>query len=504
MLLLVVVFSAAAAAPAARAQEDAGSSLQSLVGQLQDSAARSHATVRELLALVEKNPSLIEQIPPNIAADPSLERLLAEESLARAESVLSSRSSSEALALKKFVSELAGSTPEKRPELAAVLRLFGVAEKAEYLLGSGDIEALLKMRETVKSPSEENVLEAHITRTFVSRAQAELDARHPQSALLQLGRITPKFRGEKTLDLAREAVVSAERMAQGDVSAAAAAKEWVFDDPSVMALLRPLQLSDTGIRSGLAELYSLRVLYLLERNQIKAADDYYYRVIELRNDPDEANNALRLTIALRAKTDEAKSFARGRISELQSNHALTLWVRSRLFFRGYYGRFPPLFLLLALISSVLLGVIGYFKPELLTMEIRLPRWDRQWIRREPRSEPPRNMREALRDSLQPRPPDPRQARPPDSEHEKILGPGYLRDPEEIKPDEYTRLLMKFGLADGAAENDIKRAYHDAVKRYHPDSQTEASSDGINRFRELKAAYERIMEIRRGWFGRSMR
>jgi len=70
-----------------------------------------------------------------------------------------------------------------------------------------------------------------------------------------------------------------------------------------------------------------------------------------------------------------------------------------------------------------------------------------------------------------------------------------------KVDEYTALLMIFGLNDDATDGDIKRAYRDKVKLLHPDT---GDASEQQKFQEVKRAYERLLSLRRGWFVLSKR
>lgn len=83
-------------------------------------------------------------------------------------------------------------------------------------------------------------------------------------------------------------------------------------------------------------------------------------------------------------------------------------------------------------------------------------------------------------------------------------PGYLR-PVEVKTeqepdDEYSRLLRMFALSDSAGESEIKQAYRRKMKELHPDAaKVSVDMENSEAFRELKHAYDRIMEIRSSWF-----
>ncbi|MCB0345442.1 MAG: DnaJ domain-containing protein [Bdellovibrionales bacterium] len=72
------------------------------------------------------------------------------------------------------------------------------------------------------------------------------------------------------------------------------------------------------------------------------------------------------------------------------------------------------------------------------------------------------------------------------------------------PDEYSRLLQLFGLDDRASKDEIKRAYRQLAKDYHPDRMQDKSAEeqaaATERFDELKRAYDRILEFKQSQFG----
>ena len=82
------------------------------------------------------------------------------------------------------------------------------------------------------------------------------------------------------------------------------------------------------------------------------------------------------------------------------------------------------------------------------------------------------------------------------EKAKKTGPGYLRGPSRV--DEYTELLMLFGLEDTASEEDIKKAYRKKMKDLHPDSG-DPSPETTQAFMELKKAHDRLIQIKRSRF-----
>lgn len=78
-------------------------------------------------------------------------------------------------------------------------------------------------------------------------------------------------------------------------------------------------------------------------------------------------------------------------------------------------------------------------------------------------------------------------------------PGYLKGPSQ--PDEYSRLLALFDLDDSASVEEIKAAYRKVMREHHPDTAREQTPEEVAKFIELKHTHERILEIKKGAFGR---
>lgn len=60
--------------------------------------------------------------------------------------------------------------------------------------------------------------------------------------------------------------------------------------------------------------------------------------------------------------------------------------------------------------------------------------------------------------------------------------------------EYEELLGKFSLQVGAKSSDIKLAYRNAVKSYHPDLNPHAGQKEADMFISITKIYERLLEL----------
>lgn len=450
----------------AAAPPDKNDPVERLIGRLRSGALSPDSFAREAIALAERNPAVLpslatvlQNVPPAMS---SVERELS----FRIEETLATQSSSEARALRRALWQL---LPADRPSAVAMSRMFDVAEKLEHFAAVNDIDSIVAMRGEVRSPAESHILEQQLTRILHVRAKEDLDHARPGAALLHLALIAPERRNQTTLDLVAEAVVSMQR-AVDDHPDFLADEAWPFDQESVQDLVDERQASDPGVRIALAQLYSQRTVFLVRENNVESAMSCFDKVIALRPDRNDANTRLRLEIAHEARDPASRMFARGRILELEKSGELALRDRVQLIFDGYYDWRKPAAALLLLISIPALILLLAFRGA--SMRIPLPRI------------PLRKMYRRMRKKMTVRGQSP--------------VPGYMREADT--PDEYSQLLDIFGLKDSANDREIKQAFRELAKKYHPDLSGMDAGDYAEKFRQLEAAYERILAIRRSWFG----
>ncbi len=93
---------------------------------------------------------------------------------------------------------------------------------------------------------------------------------------------------------------------------------------------------------------------------------------------------------------------------------------------------------------------------------------------------------------------PSEVKKPSQKPKKARGGTRLREVSHASHiDEYSNLLESFGLDDRATEADIKRAYRDLARKFHPDS---ADDQMRQEFETVQSNYDKLMKLRKGWFG----
>ncbi len=295
-------------------------------------------------------------------------------------------------------------------------------------------------------------------------AQSNIDSGLPLLALRKLAEVPESERDEQTYKLAFKAL---ESTLDGLVTKRELGGEfWPINNANFSTLLNAVEQREAGARDILVKIYEWRTLDAVASGKADVAARSFDEVIKRRLDPNAENDALRFEIALEAKSSEAKDFAMGRIYELDSAGSLSYLQKLRLLLNGYYGAvysFLSYFCIIALACSYF---ITKYVPNFGTIIKRI-------IAQRSRSGKPG------------------------------YSPGYHQLSEH--DDEYSKLLKIFGLNDSATEADIKRAYRQMVKNYHPDTAVRTREEvedirAAEQFRELRQVYERILEIRRSWFG----
>lgn len=411
----------------------------------------------ELSQLLISHAEQPQAVPPSLAPvgidDAEFIRVLGADLQKRVEQILATNPSSKVLGLKRLSEVLLPANDEHRKAIARVIAL---AERAEHLSAVDDAVELVSMREEAQSEADKAIIEGHATRLLEKLATRNVDRNKPAFALRQLAQIDPHWRTETAVNLVRAAVTELNQLMQADGRLAF----WPFDDRAVDRLVTDVAEADPSLLTLMAEMFSERVIDLLEDNDVTGAVKYYDRVMRARPDPNEKNDTLRLRIAGVAMGPEGVTFARGRVEELEAAGKLSFFAKMKLLFTGFYGIAFPAVVLVCLVSMLFFGALAYLRPD---VKLRRPQLQVNL---------PRSRRRV---------------------------PGYQSVPSQ--PDEYSRLLALFDLDDTATEEEIKRVYRQKMKEHHPDAGGGDTDSSAEKFMDLKVAYERILEIKRSRFGR---
>jgi hypothetical protein len=354
--------------------------------------------------------------------------------------------------------------PEDNKYRISLERRLSVAERVEHFVATGYFSQLEAVSKELSDPEDLTFLNVSLRRLLHKSARELLDANQPEQAFLQLVRVSDEVRTDKTEELLVETIVAMQKKPRKELL-----EKWPFTEENLQNVVQPIESHDIGMRSVVADLLSSRVLFLVEKDAIDEVTSIFPQVIKRREDPNLENNLLRLNIALRANSDRARSFAQGRLREIEQYGGLGIMDRVRLFWAGYYGTFVI--------------KLFYFSSCLLFLSLILSKFNRLFLK----------LKDIIMAYI---------------DHQKIERakrrkklPGYMRD--TVSLDEYSQLLEQFGLTDAASEDDIKKAYRDIVKRLHPDRMRDSLKDGneVERFQELQETYDRIIEMKRARFGR---
>ena len=324
-------------------------------------------------------------------------------------------------------------------------------------------------------------------------AQASVLGDKPAEVLGLLSKVPACGQSKKTKDLALSAL---EKLAAGPVNPDA---DEILGVPAVQLLMKATLSENASKRETLVELYEKQVRSMIERASTEHLLDNFRMLIELRPDPNPANTALRMFAATHAKTPDLKFFAETRIDEIRKSGELSLAKKLRLIFGGFYGVFLPI---LVVILVAFFGIGGaafvYFYFQFRRKESELYAQEEE-------------LQKETAESLNRYSAGQQRA----AEEAKLRKPKFTgstfggRKPRGyISPlqgeDEYSRLLSLFGLDDQATESEIKKAYRDTVKNYHPDTAGHSGGDSEEEktkfFIQAKETYDRILEIRGSWFG----
>ena len=449
---------------------------------------------------------------------PGFEQLLAE-SVSRA--LTADQFEVDAPKIRNIKSLIEAAFAESTEQRGVLLRLVQVVLDAGALAKAGDVNGLKALAQEATTSSQKAAVRRYllsIEKTEVTNEVAPGDDEPSEPAepseavtgaaeseltvyeqILQIARGEGGTAKDRLIQFGKVLTLLSDGLAEGELKR----EGWPFDDPAVRKAIHSLVGTNITLQQRLVEVYEEHIMFLVRADDGEHLRTFYNSVLELRPDPNDLNNRLRLKIAFKASGDNARHFAIGRLEELKQSTGISLLNRFRLVLKGYYGSAQPIVVL----TMVCLLAFGLF--------LKLFRWSgavkdthNKYKRAKAFEEDNlRQTEEFVREKQRASRPllgsqGPRKFRDPsqDEKAEDKRGPGYFRPVDS--QDEYSRLLSFFNLDDEATEADIKAAYRDMVKLHHPDRNPEGEKEQIEAFfQEIKERYDRIMEIRGSWFGK---
>ncbi|MCB0338186.1 MAG: J domain-containing protein [Bdellovibrionales bacterium] len=214
--------------------------------------------------------------------------------------------------------------------------------------------------------------------------------------------------------------------------------------------------SDDAVRKELLALFDSYFSRLVSEGDIERAQRVLARVLELRHDPSADNDELRYKFITYYLGDGNRLEAGRVMSQVQTEFGLLR--HFGLFLRGMYiNKYYVLFCIL-LVSGLL--VVGT-------------------VRRISSIKGKTELDEGAAES---------------SKDRGTVFSGMSNLEFEDDWVEYESLLMEFSLPPSATLSDIKSAYRNAVKAYHPDKNPDGGVIASERFIKLQEAYERLVEL----------
>jgi uncharacterized membrane protein len=360
--------------------------------------------------------------------------------------------------------------PEGWEERKRVDQIYKSSRYLEEIKGSRDLNKLLGAEFKFSSDLDKGFFESRLKKTAISfvesaKSQADCFLAFQELALLSSlwGDIGAKEAAVEILDKL------VEKSKDGSLSA----KDWTFDQPDVQSFIHELIGEDKSRRSKFILLYEWISEKVLSAGRDKRALVYYNWVLGNRPDPDKGNVLFRKRLISASKSKSSSRFVKDRIRELTEAGELSFSDKFDLLLKGYfgYGILYTVFIVLFVVLAAILLI--FLKPGYVQNFIFLLSRKKSTVK---------------------------------SNRKAKKGVRYSK--AVVEDDEYTRLLAKFGLKEGASEGQIKKAFRRAVKEHHPDAHgtegvvLDAEGNVDETFQELRKIYDRILEIRSGWFGKS--
>jgi hypothetical protein len=235
-----------------------------------------------------------------------------------------------------------------------------------------------------------------------------------------------------------------------------------FVQPKVVGILREFVAKDEGLAERLLALLSGWVRVAAAAGDFNGSQDIFALLMQLRPDPNPANDQLRFAWATALLSVGDLAHARGVAATAQTPMPPLMWLRMQ---RAEHPLVVSVILVLLFITAGLLAV----------------RW---WMRSRDLEVAAAGHSEADAANV--------------GEDDHHPPPRFVRYAPDLRArtaaDEYTECLAVFGVKPGARLSQIKNAYRSAVKSCHPDLNRNGSKVQADRFIYLTKTYERLLDL----------
>lgn len=401
---------------------------------------------------------------------------------------------------------IAATFADSSEQLQQLQQLAEIVSKARAFAKAGDRDGLDQLEVTATTASQKAVVKRYLAAaepapTFEEAADdtpAPVSTDSPYEQVRKLARGEGGSPKERLVQFGKVLTLVSDGISEGELKR----EDWPFDDAAVRKAIHSLVGTNVTMQQRLVELYEDHIMYLVKQDDGEKLRIFYFAILELRPDPNELNNKLRLRIAFKASGDNARHFAIGRLDELKQARGISLLDRFRLVLKGYYGTAQPIVVLTMVCICAFAAFLKLFRWSGTVKESH-DKYKRAKAFEEENLRQTEDFVKEKQRASRPLGGDQQRKRFREPQEEKFddkRGPGYFRPVDS--EDEYSRLLAFFELEDDATEGDIKAAYREMVKLHHPDRNPEGEKDQIEAFfQEIKEKYDRIMEVRGSWFGK---
>lgn len=344
------------------------------------------------------------------------------------------------------------------------LRLRAMLVRSTQLLKDveqGNLERVFPILGSAPSSSDLDFLLPLIANAVHTKAQGLIESGHPEDAILLLVRIDFDRRTDRTHELLNSAL-----------GAIRPSETSPLMHQAVNQFIARLADKDERVRLAIVSALEQQISYLIGIGRLNDSEALIKRLAQLRPDPSRENDALRSKLAFAMLERGQEGSASAVLGAVKSGVPLLFTLKL-----AAYRIWNDSLLLLAVILvpiTILVIVRGRH------IKARLADLARA-----------REVAEKILGSAT------LEEEESDDEESRPKGFTVLQKRNVISPSqhEYLQLLAVFGLEANAGLSDIKRAYRQAVKSCHPDSQGAKDAKASQQFISYTKNYERLLELR---------